>query len=108
MSVDVQAVTAAFVARKRSRAGQSPTKKRNAASGVSVRPAAGHRPTTGWTAGEYIVDAHTLRLPDDVSEGDYRVLIGLYDETSLARLNTLDGKDAAPLSQITRVESRRP
>ncbi len=41
-------------------------------------PARGSRPTTTWTAGEVISDAHALTLPADAAPGEYRVLVGLY------------------------------
>ncbi|GAB4405648.1 MAG: hypothetical protein Kow00123_17960 [Anaerolineales bacterium] len=41
-------------------------------------PARGSRPTTTWTAGEVISDAHVLTVPADAAPGEYRVLVGLY------------------------------
>lgn len=41
-------------------------------------PARGSRPTTTWTAGEVIPDAHALTVPADAPPGEYRVLVGLY------------------------------
>jgi hypothetical protein len=41
-------------------------------------PARGSRPTTNWTAGEVISDAHALTVPADAAPGEYRVLVGLY------------------------------
>lgn len=41
-------------------------------------PARGNRPTSTWTAGEVIADAHALTLPADAAPGEYRVLVGLY------------------------------
>jgi len=40
-------------------------------------PAGGRRPTAGWTAGEFVEDAHELRVPRDVPRGRYRVAVGL-------------------------------
>jgi hypothetical protein len=42
-------------------------------------PAGGARPTTGWLAGEYIVDEHALDLPDDLPADVYTLYVGLYD-----------------------------
>jgi len=36
------------------------------------------RPTTGWVAGEFIVDEHTLEFPADLPAGDYQLWAGLY------------------------------
>ena len=49
-------------------------------------PANWTRPTTGWLAGEYVVDAHTLTLPGDLPPGAYRLLVGLYDPQSATRV----------------------
>jgi hypothetical protein len=49
-------------------------------------PAQWTRPTTGWLAGEYIDDRHTLLLPDDLPQGDYTLWIGLYDPTTHQRV----------------------
>ena len=70
----------------------------NRLAGDDATPSAGSRPTSGWVKGEYIADAHTLRLPDDAAGGDYRILVGLYDETSLQRLATAEGADSEVLS----------
>ncbi len=49
-------------------------------------PAQGARPTTGWLAGEYVTDVHTLTLPDDLPPGEYALLVGLYDPQTGARV----------------------
>lgn len=63
---------------------------RNEASDVVAQadayPAAGSAPTNGWADGEVVVDEHTLSLPADLPEGDYRLVIGFYDEGSGQRL----------------------
>jgi len=49
------------------------------------------RPTTGWLAGEYILDVRTLpKLPT----GEYTVFVGLADRITGARLPTVDGDRA--------------
>ena len=55
------------------------------------------RPTTGWIAGEYVVDAHTLDVPVDLPEGTYRLQVGLYHEETGERLSRPDGADTAVL-----------
>lgn len=37
------------------------------------------RPTTTWMANEVVLDQHNLILPDDLSAGHYRLIVGLYD-----------------------------
>lgn len=49
-------------------------------------PAEGRRPTTGWVAGEYVVDVHTLALPDELPPGEYQVWVGLYEPRSGLRV----------------------
>jgi hypothetical protein len=46
----------------------------------------GTRPTWSWEAGEVVVDPHTLPLPQDLPEGEYRLVAGLYDWQSGERL----------------------
>lgn len=52
-------------------------------------PAAWTRPTTGWAAGEYVVDVHTLRGLNGVKSPTLR--IGLYDPQTGVRLTSPDG-----------------
>ena len=61
-------------------------------------PADWTRPTTGWVAGEYVLDRHVLDLPTD--RGDLRLRIGLYDPTSGDRLRTADGRDYLDLGAV--------
>ena len=53
-------------------------------------PQAGRHPTTCWLPGEVVADSHQLELPAGVLPGVYRVLVGLYDPTTLARLPVTD------------------
>ncbi len=54
--------------------------------GSDTIPANWTRPTTGWIAGEYVTDPHTLVLPANLAPGDYRLEVGLYDAESNVRL----------------------
>ena len=58
-------------------------------------PAGWARPTTGWLAGEYVLDEHTLALPSDLPAGDYTLYVGLYDPDTNARV-PLSGPGAGP------------
>lgn len=49
-------------------------------------PAAGARPTSGWLAGETIVDRHGLLLPDNLPDGEYTLVMGTYLPPSGDRL----------------------
>ncbi len=63
-------------------------------------PVEGTRPTSGWVAGEYIVDYHWLKLPDG-NEAAY-LIAGFYDAgaAGFPRVATREGGDHAgiPLS----------
>jgi hypothetical protein len=64
-------------------------------------PSGGSRPTTGWRAGEYIEDRHVLRLnPGFTSDqtAGARLIAGMYDPITGARLLLTDGADHAVLS----------
>jgi hypothetical protein len=58
------------------------------------RPGAGRYPTTGWTAGETIVDQCTLSLPAALPAGEYRLRVGMYDLATAVRLPVVQyGRD---------------
>lgn len=44
------------------------------------------RPTSSWQPGEEIIDRYGLLLPADISPGEYRIAVGLYDAVSGQRL----------------------
>ncbi len=60
-------------------------------------PVNGSRPTIGWLPGEYLVDAHEVRLRDTSFSGRAKLVIGLYDAVSGMRLLAENGRDAIPL-----------
>ncbi|MFN8535144.1 MAG: DUF2079 domain-containing protein [Dehalococcoidia bacterium] len=62
-------------------------------------PAGGLRPTTSWQAGEIVIDRRTLDLPASLPAGDYRLVAGLYDPITGARIG-LPGRDSAPVGTI--------
>ncbi|HEX6512126.1 MAG TPA: hypothetical protein VF157_07510, partial [Chloroflexota bacterium] len=47
-------------------------------------PASGQRPTSTWTAGEYVEDVHELTLPS--TGGPFQIEVGLYDPATGRRL----------------------
>jgi hypothetical protein len=51
-------------------------------------PANWSRPTTGWAAGEYILDPHSLTLPESLPDGPLTYRVGLYDPATGQRLQT--------------------
>ncbi len=58
-------------------------------------PAGGDRPTTSWLPGEVITDPYLIDVPAGISPGKYWIEIGLYEETSGARLPTFDANGAS-------------
>jgi len=71
-----------------------------------AEPAANTRPTTGWRAGEVIVDEHAIPIATDAPPGAYRIEVGLYDPLSGARLAVV-GPDGAAVGDhviVTAIE----
>lgn len=52
-------------------------------------PVGGSRSTTGWRAGELIRDHYGLVIPEDLPEGEYELVVGMYDSDG-DRLPVLD------------------
>ncbi len=48
-------------------------------------PLDGLRPTSRWPAGALMIDRRMLRWPDGLPAGGYKLLVGLYDPSSMAR-----------------------
>ncbi len=67
-------------------------------------PGGGQLPTTGWVAGEYIPDTHTLELSDEA--GALTVWVGLYEPAGGARLPATDVA-GAPLGDHALLEVGR-
>ena len=57
-----------------------------------AEPAGWSRPTTGWAAGEYVVDEHLLALPEERAPGELLLRVGLYDAATGRRLQS-EGAD---------------
>jgi hypothetical protein len=47
-------------------------------------------PTSQWARGEVVVDERVVPIPDDLSPGDYRLMVGLYHAGSGERVPLLD------------------
>lgn len=60
-------------------------------------PADNTRPTTGWQAGEYVIDPHVLTWNDIEPVGDLRLVAGLYDALTGNRVPLASGGDAVTL-----------
>ncbi len=57
---------------------------------IDAIPAHWQRPTTGWVAGEILVDEYRLDIPQNAAQKSCRLIVGMYDERTLQRLNVLD------------------
>ncbi|MCL4296464.1 MAG: glycosyltransferase family 39 protein [Anaerolineae bacterium] len=68
---------------------------------VDSQPLAGAAPTTTWLPGEIVTDPYTLTLPGDLPPGGYRLISGLYDAATGARLPITAGGNFVELSLFT-------
>ncbi len=65
-------------------------------------PGAGFAVTSSWVPGAAVEDRHAVLLPDDLPPGSYRLLVGLYDPATGARLPLLSQTgDALLLGTVT-------
>jgi 4-amino-4-deoxy-L-arabinose transferase-like glycosyltransferase len=53
---------------------------------ADLPPGGAEQPTSSWVVGSYVTTALELPLPRELAPGDYRLLIGLYDPATGARL----------------------
>lgn len=67
---------------------------------VDAIPVNGTRPTTSWLPGEIITDIYTIKLPADLSAGQYQLVAGLYQELDNTRLNLPNGNDHVELTTV--------
>jgi mannosyltransferase len=63
-------------------------------------PGGGSRPTTGWAAGEQVIDNHGLLLPPTLPPGRYSLRLGLYDAFDPATRLAVGGGDGLALGEI--------
>jgi hypothetical protein len=56
-------------------------------------PDNGRRPTSGWVAGEFVVDPHEMTFREQGYTGPATIEVGLYDPDSGERLLTAEGRD---------------
>lgn len=59
-------------------------------------PGEGTLPTTSWVAGEYLADDVGLAIPADLAPGTYRLVVGLFDPATGARLPVVRGGERQP------------
>jgi mannosyltransferase len=60
----------------------------------------GTRPTSTWRAGELILDRHELQLPPAIEGGPARLLVGLYDTTTMERQIFVGQGDAVLIAEV--------
>lgn len=51
-----------------------------------IAPQHGERPTTGWSVGEVVADAHRVPIQANAPPGDYEIEVGMYDPATGRRL----------------------
>jgi hypothetical protein len=67
-------------------------------------PLMGDYPTTMWAAGEVVIDPHLVALPADLSLGKYRLVVGMYNLQTMARLPRLDNTgDSIEIPTVVKV-----
>jgi hypothetical protein len=72
-------------------------------------PNNGYIPTSTWRPSQSIISRHALALPPDLSAGDYRLIVGLYNPITGQRLAGDPQRDFVELGQITlNVERSHP
>ncbi len=64
-------------------------------------PNGGYSPTTTWQPDQTITTRRALLLPDDLTAGDYRLIVGLYDPATGHRLTTTTGSDFVELGIVS-------
>ncbi len=64
-------------------------------------PVGGRWPSTCWPAAETVSDPYAIELPAETLPGTYKLVIGLYDAASGARLETMRNTTFAQLVDIT-------
>jgi len=64
-------------------------------------PAQGRAPTTGWTPGAPVFDAHALPLPGELPPGTYTAGVKLYTYWDQAILPTNDGAEYTVIGTLT-------
>jgi hypothetical protein len=55
-------------------------------------PLNGGYPTNVWQPGEVVADHYVLIVPQDGPPGEYRLVVGLYDQATMERLPAIDAK----------------
>ncbi|MFN2169098.1 MAG: hypothetical protein ACK2U9_22930, partial [Anaerolineae bacterium] len=65
---------------------------------TDTAPVGGSRPTASWTAGEMIRDPVGIMVPPTIAEGEYRLVVGMYDPDTGERLPVVLNEPAEPFT----------
>ncbi len=68
--------------------------------GKDSMPDNGEYPTSAWLVGEDVVDVYTIPLPPNVAPGTYHLVVGLYDATTMKRLDATAPGWETPRNQV--------
>ena len=63
-------------------------------------PVGGYTPTSRWEPGELVVDEHTLTLPADLAPGRYKLVVGMYDPTTVQNIPMRAGTATLPGDRV--------
>ncbi len=66
-----------------------------------AQPTRGYYPTSHWRPGDRVVDEHLIELPRDVSQGEARIVVGLYWLETLTRLAVVDQNGQPVADSVT-------
>lgn len=64
-------------------------------------PASGQLPSSSWQPGEIIADLHKIPLPAGLASGRYRLIAGMYQPATGARLGLIGGGDFVSLGELS-------
>lgn len=64
---------------------------------TDLPPLGGAAPTTTWLPGEILTDPYAPALPASAAPGDYRLIVGMYDQATGQRLPVATGGDFVDL-----------
>jgi 4-amino-4-deoxy-L-arabinose transferase-like glycosyltransferase len=56
-------------------------------------------PSWSWQTGDLFIQVHSLTIPSESEPGDYRSIVGIYDRSTLERVNILD-ENGQPLNSF--------